>query len=86
MKVKFNTMKKNIILYVAVIIILLKAIFHKKLGLNDSNTANIIYYLLLAVFTFFFIKHYKPKDKFFWIALVLYILFVAIISLYSLFF
>ncbi len=79
-------MKKNSILYFAVLLIILKAIFQKKIDFNWLDTFNAFYYILLLAFSIIFFKNYEPKNKSFWLLLVVYIIVVAAISLYPLFF
>lgn len=78
-------MKKNYSLYIIVLIIILKPIFQKKFGLNEFNVYTVIYYLLLVILGFIVFKNYKPKNKSFWLALLIYIIAVVAISLYPFF-
>ena len=78
-------MKKNAILYAVALLIIFKAFFNKKLGLDELNVFSIIYYVLLVALTFILIKSYKPKTRSFWIAMLIYILLVVAISVYSFF-
>ena len=79
-------MKKNRILYIAALLIILKTLFQKRIGLNGLNTLTILYYILLGVFSIVFFKNYEPKNKSFWLLLIVYIVIVIVVSLYPLFF
>ncbi len=78
-------MKKNAILYFVVLLIILKQVFHKYLDLDELNVISVAYYLLLFILSFFLFKNYKPKNKSFWLVLLLYSLVVIAISVYTFF-